>query len=54
MNAERLESNFNAASAALRKAIGGKQGESNEIKYGQAYTALVKAGLRPPLKGKYR
>lgn len=53
-NVERLESDMNAASTALRKIAGGKAGEGVEARYGQAYQALVKAGARSQLREKYR
>ena len=49
-----LERDFNAASSAVKKSIGGKPGESAEKLYGQTYNQLVRAGLRVPLKRKYR
>ena len=49
-----LERDFNAASSGVKKSISGKPGESAEKLYGQAYNQLVKAGLRSPLKRKYR
>lgn len=51
---ERLLSNLNSASSAIKKSIGGKAGESAEKVYGQAYQALVKAGVKPALRKKYR
>lgn len=51
---DRLESNFNSASTALRRIVGGKGGEGVEKTYGQAYQSLVKAGLRPQIRKKYR
>lgn len=51
---DRLERNMDAASASIRKSIGGKPGESAEKLYGLAYAALVRAGLRQPLRRKYR
>lgn len=51
---ERLESAFNAASTAIKKQVGGKGGEGIEAKYGQAYQALVKAGVKPQIRQKYR
>jgi hypothetical protein len=53
-NIERLQSNFNAASNGIHKAIGGKGGDGAEKVYGQAYQALVKAGAKPQLKKRYR
>jgi hypothetical protein len=57
MNKEEIEDalrNLEAASRDLKKGTGGKAGEGSEKRYGQAYYACVKAGIRPPLKGKYR
>ena len=51
---EKLFSNFNAASTNIRRSIGGKAGEGAEKVYGQAYQALVKVGLKPQLRKKYR
>ena len=53
-SAEDLWRAYNSAAADLKKAVGGKQGESAEKKFGLAYLALVKAGLAPRLKRKYR
>lgn len=49
-----LKRAFNAASNELKKGVGSKAGQSAEQKYGQAYMALVKAGVAPKLKKKYR
>lgn len=51
---DRLESNFNSAATALKRISSGKAGEGVEKAYGQAYQALVKAGLRPQIRKKYR
>lgn len=51
---ERLISNFNSASTSVKKSMGGKGGEGAESAYGQAYQQLVKAGLKPQLRKKYR
>lgn len=51
---DRLERSMSSASNNLRKVVGGKAGESVEKVYGQTYTALVRAGLRPRLRKKYR
>jgi len=51
---DKLERNMELASSTIRKSIGGKPGESNEKLYGQAFSALVRAGLRRPLRKKYR
>lgn len=53
-NNERILRDLESAASAMRKGVGGKAGESNEKKYGQAYTAAVAAGLKPRLKQKYR
>jgi hypothetical protein len=45
---------LNIASQDVKKNIAGKSGEGAEKKYGQAYAACVKAGLKPALKRKYR
>lgn len=52
--AERLERSMSNVSSTIRKAIGGKAGESAEKLYGQTYSELVRAGLRRPLRKKYR
>lgn len=51
---EKLLSNLNAASTNIRRVVGGKAGEGAEKVYGQAYQALVKVGLKPQLRKKYR
>ena len=51
---DRLERDMASASSTIRKSVGGKPGETNEKKYGQAYQELVKAGLRPQIRKKYR
>ena len=51
---EALLRDLNIASQDVKKAIPGKSGEGSEKKYGQAYAACVKAGLKPLLKRKYR
>jgi len=45
---------LNIASQDLKKALGGKAGESVEKRYGIAYQQCVKAGIKPLLKRKYR
>lgn len=52
--ADRLWSNFNAASAKVKKSMTGKAGATAEKEYGIAYAALCAAGLASPLRGKYR
>jgi hypothetical protein len=46
--------NLNSAAQDVKKATPGKSGEGAEKKYGQAYSACVKAGIKPLLKRKYR
>lgn len=53
-NHDRLISNMNAASSNIRKIISGKGGDGAEKKYGQAYQELVKVGLKPQLRKRYR
>jgi len=52
--ADRLERAMALASSNVKKSIGGKPGESNEKVYAISYQALVKAGLKPQLRKKYR
>ena len=54
MTDEDLLRDLEIASKAIKNQTGGKSGEGNEKKYGQAYSACVKAGLRPGLRKKYR
>lgn len=54
MENEDLLRDLEIASKEIKKQTGGKSGEGNEKKYGQAYAACVKAGLKPPLRKKYR
>lgn len=55
MNTEDLERNLEAASRDLRKALPTtKGGVGNENNYSAAYQALVRAGVRPQLRSKYR
>ena len=51
---EALLRDLNIASQDIKKNIAGKSGEGAEKKYGQAYAACVKAGIKPALKRKYR
>lgn len=51
---ERAISDFNAASNNLKRIVTGKTGEGVEKSYGQKYQALVKLGLKPPLRKRYR
>jgi hypothetical protein len=52
--ADRLERSMAIASSNLKKSLGGKPGDSSEKVYGIEYQALVKAGLKPQLRKKYR
>lgn len=53
--ADRLISAFNAASVAVKKSLPMKQGGSGaETQYTEAYQALVRAGLAPQIRQKYR
>ncbi len=51
---DRLERSLSNASSNIRKQASGKVGESFEKIYGIAYQQLVKAGLKPQLRKKYR
>lgn len=42
------------ASNAVKKSVGGKVAENLEKKYGLAFQACVKAGLKPQLRKRYR
>jgi hypothetical protein len=50
---QKLVSAFNAAAKRLNGSSG-KSASGIESAYGEAYQALVKAGLAPQLKAKYR
>lgn len=54
MDNEDLLRDLEIASKSIKSQTGGKSGEGNEKKYGIAYMACVKAGLKPPLRSKYR
>lgn len=54
MDNDDLLRNLNAASNDIKKSAGGKAGESAEKRYGIAYQACVRAGIKPPLRKKYR
>lgn len=45
---------FSAAHADVKKALSGKPGFGIEAKYGQAYQHLVRLGLKPQIRRKYR
>jgi hypothetical protein len=50
---QKLVSTFNAARKRLDGASG-KSASGVEAAYGEAYQALVKAGIAPQIKAKYR
>jgi hypothetical protein len=54
MDNEDLLRDLEIASKDVKKQTGGKAGEGSEKRYGQAYAQCVKAGLKPPLRSKYR
>lgn len=54
MNHDDLLRDLNIASNDLKKSMGGKAGEGAEKRYGVAYQACVRAGIKPPLRRKYR
>lgn len=55
MSDEELLRDLDRASTQVKKQLGTNAGGSSaEKNYGQAYTACVRAGLKPKLKGKYR
>lgn len=54
MDNDDLLRDLEIASKDIKKSTGGKAGEGSEKKYGQAYAACVKAGLKAPLRKKYR
>lgn len=45
---------LDAALGKIKNAQSGKQNFGLEAQYGQAYQRLVRLGVRPQLKGKYR
>lgn len=51
---DRLLRDLELASSNVKKSISGKPGEGAEKAYAQAYYQCVKAGIKPPLKRKYR
>lgn len=51
---EKMMRELDSASSAIKKQMGGKGGEGAESKYGQAYQQLVKAGVKPQIRKKYR
>lgn len=50
---DRLERNLAAALDRVKKTTG-KSASGAEAAYGQAYQALVRAGVRPQIRHKYR
>jgi hypothetical protein len=52
--ARAAQSAMNAATAAIQKCPRGKGGFGAEAAYGAAYRRLVRLGLAPQLRGKYR
>lgn len=50
---ERLIRSLELAAQELRRSVGGKSGEGAEKKYGIAYKACVRAGIKPALRRKY-
>jgi hypothetical protein len=53
-NNDDLLRDLNIASQDIKKSIGGKAAEGIEKRYGIAYQKCVKAGIKPPLRKKYR
>lgn len=51
---DRLERNIVVAFNKIKSGVGGKSAIGFEKEYGIAYQELVKNGLRPQLKKKYR
>jgi hypothetical protein len=43
-----------SASNDIKKSAGGKSAEGVEKRYGIAYQQCVRAGIKPPLRKKYR
>jgi hypothetical protein len=52
--AERLLRDLNSASNEVRRCAGGKAAAGVEKRYGLAYQACVRAGLKPQLRKRYR
>lgn len=51
---DKLRSEYNAAAADLKRAMNTKKGgKKSEVRFSNAYQALVKAGLALKLKRKY-
>lgn len=48
------EMEFGTATASVKKALGGKAGFGTEAKYGDAYQHLVRLGVKPQIRHKYR
>lgn len=51
---DKLERNLVSAFSKIKSGVGGKAAAGYEKEYGIAYQDLVKAGLRPQLRQKYR
>jgi hypothetical protein len=52
---EKIRSEYNAATVALKRQLKTKQGgKKDEARFAIAYQALVRAGLAPQIKAKYR
>ena len=54
MDKEDLLRSLSNESNEIKKSMGGKTAEGAEKRYGIAYQACVKAGLKPQLRKKYR
>lgn len=50
----KAETEFLVATNDIKKAAPGKQGFGHEAKYGDAYQRLVRAGVKPQIRRKYR
>jgi hypothetical protein len=51
---DKLLRDLEVAGTNVKKSVSGKTGEGSEKAYGQAYYQCVKAGIKNPLKRKYR
>jgi hypothetical protein len=51
---DRLERDLSSAFSKFKNGVGGKVAVGLEKNYGLAYQALVRAGIRPQIKAKYR
>lgn len=50
----RAQDAFASATRSVHEALPGKPGFGNEAKYGEAYQRLVRLGVKPQLRLKYR